>query len=915
MARILSAENITVTVDSNATTASMNVETRRLTLPNFDPALTTEAITDGLIIHEVGHAIFTPPSAPAPKDEPLLRGFIEIMKNAGLPYPKSVEACRRSIKGLGSFYQMLFGIFNVVEDSRIERMMGRKYAGASRFLGAMYREMATKPKIPQLKDLQKLLDPNYLATANLVDRLNVAIKFPMVNFRMEQWERDLVNMVSSTETFQDTIDATIEVAKHVQFPPFNYDPQTGDDANQNIPKQWMNPEDFNNVPEDAKDNAQSSEGNSSDDSESDSSPKSDSDSDSEGSSGKSSKSDKSKSSKSNKSKSSKSSKSDSADSGDDSDDDSDSGAAGSEDSDDDSSESEGAAGSEDSDDDSGESEGAAGSEDSDDDSDEEGSESGEGSESDSADGDDAEEGSESDGDETGETEGDSEGDESGESEGEGESDSDSDGDSTDADTGEVSEGSESDNGNQVKTEGGKATGDIGMSNFDPNKPSLSDTMDRLARQASKASDGLARNSQMYQLPKYDDKGDNSFNGFIYDYPEVLENAGNPGSRGYNNYWYNAQCKFNGSAGAIANQIARINALARKMNTRFNRDKAAKVFANTQTARTGRLDMVKLSQYQTQDDIFVRSQIEKTGKNHGVMIFLDWSGSMSSVASAVIFQAAVYAKFCSLAGIPYDIYLFTDGNEPYASRNKTMPHPSGAMGAGTGAVKNRTSVLTPKTRLVNLFSSRMNAREFSQMTKYLMNPASNFWTGSKYGAMGGTPLDATILIAFSMALAKQKDWKIDVGNLIVISDGEGSGAVPGNLVNPLNPLKPIMIMDSASNYRYDSVPYVGTKATIKLMQLFKRFTQWNTMSIYIDSSSGSPSYFAQDFKRQGGKPEMGPSNEYASCRLPDYGGYDKNFVVSNGYLMNKTAKGCFFELLAGDIAKHIIDDINNDWEHA
>ena len=46
-----------------------------------------------------------------------------------------------------------------------------------------------------------------------------------------------------------------------------------------------------------------------------------------------------------------------------------------------------------------------------------------------------------------------------------------------------------------------------------------------------------------------------------------------------------------------------------------------------TGKTGKLDMNRLAKYQIVEDVFKRATYFPDGKNHGVQVLLDWSGSI------------------------------------------------------------------------------------------------------------------------------------------------------------------------------------------------------------------------------------------------------------------------------------------------
>ena len=63
---------------------------------------------------------------------------------------------------------------------------------------------------------------------------------------------------------------------------------------------------------------------------------------------------------------------------------------------------------------------------------------------------------------------------------------------------------------------------------------------------------------------------------------------------------------------------------------FEMKKAATAYKRASTDKTGIIDPLKLPSYQYNEDIFKKLTIIPDGKNHGMMMLLDWSGSMSDV---------------------------------------------------------------------------------------------------------------------------------------------------------------------------------------------------------------------------------------------------------------------------------------------
>ena len=106
-----------------------------------------------------------------------------------------------------------------------------------------------------------------------------------------------------------------------------------------------------------------------------------------------------------------------------------------------------------------------------------------------------------------------------------------------------------------------------------------------------------------------------------------------------------------------------------MAKEFEMKKAADNYNKTQTALSGSLNMNKLHSYKYNDDIFKKLQIEPGYKNHGMMMFIDWSGSMGDNLEDTINQTLNLVMFCKAVQIPFEVYAFSDINSVYFQPNK------------------------------------------------------------------------------------------------------------------------------------------------------------------------------------------------------------------------------------------------------
>lgn len=96
----------------------------------------------------------------------------------------------------------------------------------------------------------------------------------------------------------------------------------------------------------------------------------------------------------------------------------------------------------------------------------------------------------------------------------------------------------------------------------------------------------------------------------------------------------------------------------QMVAEFERRRSAARFARAETSRTGSLDTTKLHKYLLSDDIFATNTIVEDDKGHGMIILVDFSGSMEFTLPALLRRLLILVKFCKKAGIKFRVFSFT-----------------------------------------------------------------------------------------------------------------------------------------------------------------------------------------------------------------------------------------------------------------
>jgi hypothetical protein len=191
---------------------------------------------------------------------------------------------------------------------------------------------------------------------------------------------------------------------------------------------------------------------------------------------------------------------------------------------------------------------------------------------------------------------------------------------------------------------------------------------------------------------------------------------------------------------------------------FELRKNADQLKRASTAKTGDLDMKKIFSYQFNDDIFKKISVVPNGKSHGLVMFLDWSGSMHDHLANTMKQLISLVMFCKKVNIPYDVYAFASP-ESFGSHQYEITPKKG-------------DIASNPFYLMNLLSSRMSAGEFTKAAKILTFMANNQRYTPTFMAMGGTPLNEAVIAAMEIIPAFQKQYKLQVVNSVFLTDGEG-----------------------------------------------------------------------------------------------------------------------------------------------
>ena len=227
---------------------------------------------------------------------------------------------------------------------------------------------------------------------------------------------------------------------------------------------------------------------------------------------------------------------------------------------------------------------------------------------------------------------------------------------------------------------------------------------------------------------------------------------------------------------------------------FEMKKAADIHRRAYNSKKGTLDMNKIHAYKYSENLFQQITSFPEGKNHGMVMFIDWSGSMSPYMKETIEQLINLTMFCSKVQIPFEVYSFNDhyrdwkdvDNETVWNELKGKSFNYTAVGNKIADYKKNDMVVSSNFRLVNLFSSRMRKRELNDAYRNLLLIAECFNSrymyyysrNHVYGmpsnfSLGGTPLDDTIIAAKSVIEEFKMKSRAQIVNTVFLTDGQSN----------------------------------------------------------------------------------------------------------------------------------------------
>ena len=314
-----------------------------------------------------------------------------------------------------------------------------------------------------------------------------------------------------------------------------------------------------------------------------------------------------------------------------------------------------------------------------------------------------------------------------------------------------------------------------------------------------------------------------------------------------------------------------------MAKEFEMKKAADNYKKSLTSKTGIINMNKIHSYKFNDDIFKKIQIEPGAKNHGMIMFIDWSGSMSQNIDDTIKQTLNLVMFCKSVQIPFRVFAFSDITR--AAFYKEDHDDYGYSSRAARDLKNNPfkhkhgDLFIENVNLIEWLSSDQKTPEYNENMLNLYRFGeyhANYYNHRRHYdsyeepidmpscmRLGGTPLDPAIVASLTIVKNFILKHKIQKMNTIFLTDGCGHSMYntvtttdKGNLELDYGSENADLVIKGVDkkNYPYESHRF--TKSTAVMFDMLRQSTGTNIVGFYVTSRNNASYYDISNFLPEG-----------------------------------------------------------------
>jgi len=209
---------------------------------------------------------------------------------------------------------------------------------------------------------------------------------------------------------------------------------------------------------------------------------------------------------------------------------------------------------------------------------------------------------------------------------------------------------------------------------------------------------------------------------------------------------------------------------------FEMRKAAKSFSKSKLCDTGDIDINKLATFKFDDNIFRKVMLTPKGKNHGLVLLLDRSGSMTQNMAGSIEQILVLTMFCRKVNIPFIVYGFGDcvltrALDMGINLNEFDENNKKCFDDTTG------NISMSSVYLREYLNSKMSNVEFTKSIRNLILLKKSYEGKNSLvyrpesENLSNTPLTQALVATAEIMYKFRKDNNLDLTSLVIVHDGD------------------------------------------------------------------------------------------------------------------------------------------------
>jgi len=313
---------------------------------------------------------------------------------------------------------------------------------------------------------------------------------------------------------------------------------------------------------------------------------------------------------------------------------------------------------------------------------------------------------------------------------------------------------------------------------------------------------------------------------------------------------------------------------------FEMKKNAQQLKRASIAKTGEINMEAVYSYKFAEDVFRKLTVVPNGKSHGLVLFLDWSGSMDENLHNTVKQLLNLVLFCKQVNIPYEVYAFTNR---YGDVQQQAVDGDLEMFSGVN--------------MLNMLSNKMTTKEFNFAVRSLLDISKNIYILYQYVphilSLGSTPLNAAIVAAMQIVPTFKQDYKLEIVNTVFLTDGDSDSSYKIHYTDNdgvarigidrdydtdfRTDNRSLIIRDPKTKY-YETIKnmYDGRRITSALLRMLKYTTQCNVIGFYVVNrrNTGIIEYMFPPSKHNAVKAEFKKNN----YQIVTTEGYDEYYLL-------------------------------------